>query len=87
MLMHRCFSGWIALVPILQNAFLKYQRSQAVTGYGKYERVFAHVGTTGIRGIEKFSITVGTMAAARVPATTTDLGYYKKLGERLMKQN
>ena len=26
------------------------------------------------------------MAAAQVPATTTDLGYYKKLGERLMKQ-
>jgi hypothetical protein len=29
---------------------------------------------------------VGTMAAAQVPATTTDLGYYKKLPERLTKE-
>jgi len=77
-----------ALVPILQNAFLKYQRQPKLSqGMANASVYSAHVGTTrGYQGFEKFSITVGTMAAAQVPATTTDLGYYKKLGERLIKQ-
>ena len=77
-----------AMTPVLQNAFLKYQsQSRLAKGMANASVYSAHAGTTrGYQGFEKFTITVGTMAAAQVPATTTDLGYYKKLGDRLMKQ-
>jgi hypothetical protein len=76
------------LIPVLQNVFLKYQKQPKLAeGMANASAYSAHAATIrGYQGYEKFSITAGTMAAAQVPATTTDLGYYKKLGERLMKQ-
>jgi hypothetical protein len=77
-----------SLIPVLQNAFLKYQRQPKLAeGMADASAYSAHAATQrGYVGYDKVCITVGTMAAAQVPATTTDLGYYKKLGENLMKQ-
>jgi hypothetical protein len=77
-----------ALIPFLQNAFLKYQQQPKLAqGMADASAYSAHAATQrGYIGYDKVCVTVGTMAAAQVPATTTDLGYYKKLGERLMKE-
>ena len=76
------------LIPVLEQTFLKYQnQSKLAQGMADASAYSAHAATQrGYVGYDKVCITVGTMAAAQVPATTTDLGYYKKLGEQLMKQ-
>ncbi|MBN2158140.1 MAG: hypothetical protein JW807_02000 [Spirochaetes bacterium] len=70
------------------DTLLKYQRqAKLVKGFANASAYSAHVATVrGYQGYDKFCITAGTMAAAQVPATSLDLGYYKKLGDRLTKE-
>jgi hypothetical protein len=70
------------------DAIFQYQRqSKLVKGFANAGVYSSHVATQrGYQGYDKFEITIGTMAAAQVPATVVDLGYYKKLAESLRKQ-
>lgn len=70
------------------NSILKYQhQAKLVKGFANASVYSSHVATQrGYLGYDKFAITVGTMAAAQVPATVIDLGYYKKLAQSLRKQ-
>jgi hypothetical protein len=72
----------------LYDAIFKYQhQSKLVKGFANASVYSSHVATQrGYQGYDKFEITIGTMAAAQVPATVVDLGYYKKLAESLRKQ-
>lgn len=84
--------GTTNLGPVAQQfinkALLPYQRqTKLVKGFANASVYSSHVATQrGYQGFDKFSITVGTMAAAQVPATTTNLGYYKGLLKNLRKQ-
>lgn len=71
----------------LNKIFLPYQRqAKLVKGFANASAYSSHVATQrGYQGFDKFAITAGTMAAAQVPATVIDLGYYNKLADRLMK--
>ncbi|MBN2078346.1 MAG: hypothetical protein JW838_05230 [Spirochaetes bacterium] len=70
------------------KALLPYQSQRKLAkGMANASVYSAHVAThRGYQGYDKFAVTVGTMAAAQVPATTTDLSYYKKLPQRLRDQ-
>src|SRR4030042_1291505 len=77
-----------AALTFLYNNYLKYQyQPKLAQGMANASVYSSHVATQrGYQGYDKFAITVGTMAAAQVPATSTHLSYYKKLHERLMKE-
>jgi hypothetical protein len=73
--------------PFIDKTFLQYQsQRKMVKGFANASAYSSHVATMrGYQGFDKFAISVGTMAAAQVPATVMDLGYYKELANRLMK--
>ena len=75
-------------LPTFYDAIFKYQhQAKLVKGFANASVYSSHVATQrGYMGYDKFAITVGTMAAAQVPATVIDLGYYKKLTKSLRKQ-
>lgn len=74
--------------PFIDETFLPYQRqAKLVKGFANASAYSSHVATQrGYQGFDKFAITAGTMAAAQVPATVVDLGYYKALANRLYKE-
>lgn len=65
----------------INQTLAPYQRqAKLVKGFANASAYSSHVATQrGYQGFDKFAITVGTMAAAQVPAATADLGYYKRL--------
>ena len=70
------------------KALLPYQsQKKLATGMANASVYSSHVAThRGYQGYDRFAVTVGTMAAAQVPSTTTDLSYYKRLPQRLRDQ-
>ena len=72
----------------LDSAIGRFQHQPKLAkGFANASVFSSHAATNrGYQGYDKVAITVGTMAAAQVPATTTDLSYYKKIGERLQKE-
>ncbi len=72
----------------INQALLPYQhQAKLVKGFANANAYSSPIATQrGYQGFDKFSITVGTMAAAQVPTTTTDLSYYKELSDELRKQ-
>jgi hypothetical protein len=72
----------------INQTLLPYQRqAKLVKGFANASAYSSHVATQrGYQGFDKFSITLGTMGAGQVPATTTNLGYYKTLVDQLRKQ-
>ncbi len=77
-----------AAQQFINQALLPYQRqAKLVKGFANASAYSSHVATQrGYQGFDKFAITVGTMAGAQVPATTTNLGYYKDLVRQLRKE-
>lgn len=78
----------LAARTFINETLLPYQRqAKLVKGFANASAYSSAVATQrGYQGFDKFSITVGTMGAAQVPATTTNLGYYKGLINQLRKQ-
>ncbi len=74
-----------ALDASINNGLLKYQdQSKLAKGFANASAYSAHVATLrGFQGYDTFAIALGTMAAAQVPATTTDLSYYKDIAKKL----
>ncbi len=72
----------------LDGAIGRFQHQPKLArGFANAGVFSSHAATQrGYQGYDKVAITVGTMAAAQVPATTTDLSYYKKIGERLQRE-
>lgn len=72
----------------LDSAIGRFQKQPKLAkGFANAGVFSSHAATLrGYQGYDKVAITVGTMAGAQVPATTTDLSYYKKIGERLRRE-
>lgn len=70
------------------NTLLPYQyQPRLARGFANASAYSSQVATQrGFQGYETFAITLGTMAAAQVPATTTNLSYYKHLAKKLYQQ-
>ncbi|OHD71613.1 MAG: hypothetical protein A2W19_15210 [Spirochaetes bacterium RBG_16_49_21] len=80
--------GTPASQQALNDALLKYQhQAKLVKGFANASAYSSHTATQrGFQGYDKFAITLGTMAGAQVPATTSNLSYYKHLADKLNKQ-
>jgi hypothetical protein len=72
----------------LNNVFLKYQdQSKLVRGFANASAFSSQVATQrGYQGYDKFIITLGSMGAAQVPYSATNLSYYKHLAKKLDDQ-
>lgn len=77
-----------AAQQFINQTLLPYQRqAKMVKGFANASAYSSAVATQrGYQGFDRISVTLGTMGAAQVPATTTNLGYYKGLVKQLRKE-